>query len=240
MTRPPTTTGKAAPQTTAAEYALGVLEGADRAAAAARMANDPTFAAEVAEWEARLSPLAAEIAPTEPPPTLWPRIAAGLGGGPGLWNSVNFWRMAAAAGVALAALSLTLGPNLRPPPPPASQPAAPAPGRTLIAKLAPAPDRQPVVVAALDTNSGELILTPVALAIPADKSAELWVIPAGQKAISLGVIDPVQPTRMPAPAHLNAANRPGAVLAVTVEQPGGSPTGQAQGPIVGVGGFVES
>lgn len=222
----------------AAEYALGVLDAPERALAAARIAADPEFAAEVAAWEARLAPLAAEVSKADPPQTLWPRIAARLGGRPGLWNDVGFWRAATAAGVAAAALILIVGPTPRTPPPvPPS--VTPAPARTLVAKLAPAPDRPPVLVAALDPNSGELILTPVALAIPADRSAELWVIPQGQKAISLGVIDPKEPTRIPAPAYLNAANRPGTVLAITVEQPGGSPTGQAQGPIVGVGGFAE-
>ena len=49
------------PDMTAAEYALGVLDGDERRAAAARLVTDPAFAAEVASWEDRLSPLAAEV-----------------------------------------------------------------------------------------------------------------------------------------------------------------------------------
>ena len=47
----------------AAEYALGVLDGADRANAA-RLANeDDAFAALVAQWHERLAPFLDEIAP---------------------------------------------------------------------------------------------------------------------------------------------------------------------------------
>lgn len=41
----------------AAEYALGVLEGANRATAEQRMARERGFARRVAEWEQRLAPL---------------------------------------------------------------------------------------------------------------------------------------------------------------------------------------
>jgi len=45
----------------AAEYALGVLAGAEREAAARRIARERAFAALVAEWEGRLAPWAADI-----------------------------------------------------------------------------------------------------------------------------------------------------------------------------------
>ena len=80
----------------AAEYALGVLAGPDRAAAERRMARDRAFAALVAAWEQRLAPWAAEIAEVAPPPDMWDRIAAELPAQPpqraGFWNSLAFWR----------------------------------------------------------------------------------------------------------------------------------------------------
>ena len=42
----------------AAEYALGVLAGTERAAAERRIERDPTFANLVEAWEQRLAPLA--------------------------------------------------------------------------------------------------------------------------------------------------------------------------------------
>jgi len=45
----------------AAEYALGVLTGAERDTVAQRAAREHAFAAMVAAWETRLAPWAAEI-----------------------------------------------------------------------------------------------------------------------------------------------------------------------------------
>jgi RNA polymerase sigma-70 factor (ECF subfamily) len=92
----------------AAESALGVLDGEDRRAAAARMATDPAFAAEVAAWEDCLSPLVAEVRPFEPSAQVWARIVAGVGAAPGPWNSVVFWRGATVAGIAAAAAALAI------------------------------------------------------------------------------------------------------------------------------------
>jgi len=52
----------------AAEYVLGVLAGADRAAAERLLQRDAKFAAMVAAWEQRLTPWAREIADVSPPP----------------------------------------------------------------------------------------------------------------------------------------------------------------------------
>src|SRR5262245_7951222 len=108
------------PDMTAAEFALGVLDGEERRAAAARVVSEPAFAAEVAAWEDRLSPLAAEVRASEPSPQVWVRITAALGAAPGVWNNVVFWRGATVAGIAAAAASLAIvaGPLIRPPPPP--------------------------------------------------------------------------------------------------------------------------
>ena len=52
----------------AAEYALGVLAGTEREAAARRVARERAFATLVAKWEERLAPWAAEIPELAPPP----------------------------------------------------------------------------------------------------------------------------------------------------------------------------
>jgi anti-sigma-K factor RskA len=45
---------------------------------------------------------------------------------------------------------------------------------------------------------------------------------------------------MPLPAALIGAGQATALLAITIEQPGGSPTGQAQGPVVATGGLKKT
>src|ERR1700753_669793 len=80
----------------AAEYALGVLSGVERADAERRLAREPAFARLVSAWNERLAPLAAEIDEISPPPLVWSRIAAALpsqsGARSGLWSSLVFWR----------------------------------------------------------------------------------------------------------------------------------------------------
>ena len=90
----------------AAEYALGVLDGIDRATAEQRMARDRGFARQVAAWEQRLTPWAAEIPEMLPAPHVWDRIAGALPPQParaGLWQSLAFWRGLSFAAGALAA-----------------------------------------------------------------------------------------------------------------------------------------
>ncbi len=57
----------------AGELALRVLSPAEEAAARAREASDPLFAADVETWNERLARLAADIAPVTPSQGLWPR-----------------------------------------------------------------------------------------------------------------------------------------------------------------------
>ena len=91
-----------------------------------------------------------------------------------------------------------------------------------------------------DSTARRLTIAPVQLD-PGKGDAELWVIPVGSKeVISLGVIDTKKPSSRqlnPAQARLVAA---GATFAVSLEPTGGSPTGQATGPIVASGKLVET
>lgn len=226
------------PDLTAAEFALGVLDGEDRRGAIARIARDQAFAAEVSDWENRLAPLATEIAPIQPSAQVWARIAAALGASPGVWNNVVFWRGATVAGMAAAAACLVIvaTPALRQPAAvPPAQPTAPQPVE--VAKLVEKPGAPASVVATLDPNSRELVLTPVALKLTSQQSPELWVIPAGQAPISLGVMDPSKPYRIPLPADLEGQGRTTAQLVVTAEQLGGSPDKKPHGPAIAAGAF---
>ena len=77
----------------AAEYVLGVLDGAGMARCGALRRGDPAFAGLVAEWEARLMPMAAAVPEVAPPANLLARIevAAGLRapGRAGAWRAAT-------------------------------------------------------------------------------------------------------------------------------------------------------
>ena len=63
-------------QILAGELALRVLNPADEAAARAREASDPAFAAEVVAWNTRLADFVADVAPVAPSSAVWPRLEA--------------------------------------------------------------------------------------------------------------------------------------------------------------------
>jgi anti-sigma-K factor RskA len=63
----------------------------------------------------------------------------------------------------------------------------------------------------------------------------LWLIPAGDKPHSLGLIEPGRPVHLDVPRELAGRLTVDAALAVTMEPPGGSPTGEPTGPIVASG-----
>ncbi len=224
----------------AAEHALGVNSAEMRALAEVRRVREPGFDRAVTDWEERLAPLANEIPPMAPRKRVWPRVAKQIGQRGGL-HSVGFWRGATAASLALAAASVLLVVIPAPEPPPTEPASAPAPAPVLTGLIAPAAGAQgPTVVATVDEARNELIFRAASVTTAADKSAELWVIPAGQKPVSLGVIAAGEERRMPLPASLIGAGQATSVLAITLEQAGGSPTGDPQGPVVATGGLKKA
>lgn len=222
----------------AAEYVVGVLTSEERAQAERRIAAEPGFAAEVADWQERLIPLLAEIEPETPPRVVWMRVAAQLGVSAtrpaGVWNSVAVWRGVAAvasvaAAVAVAALVLT--------PPrvviePGAAPAA-APVLTSIALLKEEAGPTSFVVT-LDKAHDRLIVATVAGQAQADRSFELWVLPEGQAPVSLGVLNGREALVLDT-AKLLGPDGETASLAITLEPLGGSPSGDPTGPIVASG-----
>ena len=227
----------------AGEYALGVLDAEERADAQRRIAAEPAFARAVEWWEGRLAHLAERIPPVEPPATVWPRIASLVGAAatpkPSAWNNVRLWRGASAGALALAAASVVaLVVTPRPAPPPAIAPARPTPPTAEVALITDPATKQPALVATLDHAAGKLILTPVSLKMPAGREAELWIIPEGQKAVSLGVLPGDAQRAIPLPAGLTGAGTYTALLAVTDEPPGGAPTGVATGQVRAAGKFA--
>ncbi|MCR5872827.1 anti-sigma factor [Phenylobacterium sp. J426] len=224
----------------AAEHALGVLTGPERAEAESRTARDPVFAAQVDAWRIRLAPLVDEIASVAAPAGLWARIAARLPANDNgaIGRRLRFWRGAAVGGFALAAASLGGVLFLANRPAVVIQPPPAQPGPLLNASLMPnAGGVQPLFVAAYDPQRKALIVT--SLVPPGTDPLhvhQLWLIPQDGKPRSLGMVEPGRSAAMPMPQPMAQLVAEGAELAVSVEPPGGStnPEGPS-GPIAAQG-----
>lgn len=228
-----------------AEYVLGVLDADARAEIEREMATSDAAAVAVALWQRRLLPLADEIAPSEPPPYVWERIRDTLGlqapqrarqpvARPGLWENLRFWHWLAlgASAVAAACLVLLLLPTHRGPA---------APTAAYMASAITQDNGQVGWTATMDLAQGRMVVVPARpQAIAAGRAPELWLIPSGGKPIAVGMIASNAPTTLALDRALLARLGPDAALAVSVEPPGGSPTGQPTGPVIAKGAIGAS
>lgn len=203
----------------AAEYVLGALALDERLAAAARVKSDPDFAARIAAWETHFEALNDEYE-SAPAPDLMPKIEARLFGRPAT-HKRNWWGFIAGAGVA-AALVIAVLTTL-----PHS-----GGGPVLTASLA--ADAQELVYNA-SYSDGELTLA-WAAGPPAEAGHdyELWVIVGDAAPVSLGLVKGTEIT-----LAMNSL-APGAVLAISLEPTGGSPTGAPTGPVLVTGVIAAS
>jgi anti-sigma-K factor RskA len=211
----------------AAEYVLGTLEAREAAAVAAALPGDAALAQAVAEWEARLAPLAVLASPEAPPPDLWARIERALvpshptaKPARSWWSGLlDPWRAGALGATALAA-GLAAFILLRPEPEP----------RLMTVLLT---DRdQPAWLVEADQGGIRLAsLNP--RPAPEGRVLELWALPQGATApTSLGLI-PAQGRISVAPSTIRPS--PGMLIEITLEPPGGSPIGRPTGPILFIG-----
>lgn len=242
---------------TAAEYVLGVLDSDARRRARERIERDPAFAAEVMRWESWFAPWLESIAAVEPPATTWPRVRAALwqhqlperdrrlapGAPPPLWGRLGFWRGLAAGGFAVAVASVTalllmarqapVTPPARPTPVVVAPPAAPAP---MVVSLR-HDDGTTAYTATVDPARGTVVLVPVRLEGDPTLSPELWLIPAGDKPHSLGMVRRDEAMVVNIPANLRRAADTG-LLAISLEPAGSQPHAAPTGPVVAKGNVV--
>ena len=218
----------------AAEYVLGTLRGPARRRFEALLPAHPSLRTAVLQWQAALMPLTAPIAPVAPNPRVWTSLERQLFGAPPMpaawWQRLGLWRgwagLATAASLVLAvALSL---------PPPVQSP--------VVVVLAPsdaaaaAAMQQAKFVVSVSGDGRSLVLKPLdTLTVTPQQALELWAVPAQGAPRSLGLVASDRSTRVMR-AHLLEGT---AAFAVSVEPPGGSPTGAPSGPIVSVG-HIES
>jgi anti-sigma-K factor RskA len=227
MSDTPDHSGASDDELLAAELVLGVLAGTERAAALRLLERDSNFAALVADWEQKLAPWAAEIEEVAASPQVWDRIASALPArspaSAGWWQNLSFWRGLSLATSALAAACIGA-----------------------LVYLGDSPQKAPLVagldgggqhhfVATIDMARGSIAVVPAAFSADATRVPELWLIPADGKPRSLGLLRADRAVSITIPPELMGLTVSNAVLAVSLEPPGGSPTGLPTGPVIASG-----
>jgi anti-sigma-K factor RskA len=215
----------------AAEYVLGTLEARQAGAVARALQGDANLRGAVAIWEARLAPLTSLAVPEAPPPDLWARIEATLpvargavapgrarasaSSGMGwLWRGWAVGASAAAAGLAAFVV-------LRPVPPP-----------PLMTVLLTSFD-QPAWLVEADPGGAIRLASLNTQPVQPDRVLQLWALPQGATVpTSLGLI-PAGGQVTVTPATIRP--EPNMLIEITLEPPGGSPTGRPTGPIQFIG-----
>lgn len=224
-----------------AEYVLGVLDADARAAAEREMVESDAAAAAVALWRRRLVPLAAEIADLEPPPHVWQQVRSELRlDAPAqderparLRENLRLWHwLSLTAGVIAAACIVALFLVARRP----AAPHIPYMASTLAQKSG-----NVDWTATMDIRNARIVVVPATpQSLAAGRAPELWLIPKGEKPIAVGMISTTGPITLPLGDALLRRVGPTAVLAVSVEPPAGSPTGQPTGPVIATGAIARA
>ena len=228
----------------AAQYVAGTLRGAARRRFDALLPSHPALRSAVVGWQARLMPLTAVLADEAPPAGTWARIeqrlwpvsaadAAPTGSLQRWWHDLGLWRFASglATAAALGLAVLVVNPDPQAPPVVIVLQGTEAGGPVGVGLAT-------TVVASVSGDGRSLVarpLQPVALA--AGRVLELWAVPPDGAPRSLGLISASAATVIQrdklAKTLLDGRNT--AALAVSVEPPGGSPTGAPTGPVVFAG-----
>ena len=246
----------------AACYALGTLRGGARRRFEALARDNATLRAAALIWQSRLASVAELQPEAAPSPAVWKRIenlvnaekqaqamravhsvpAAPAASSVGWWSSLGLWRGATAAGAFAAVIAVVTGVNLNT--------ELNGQVRELSAKLSSTPAIEYVAVLADDKASASILVTfdPTSKKLllkrlgnfreQPDKSLELWALPPGEPARSLGVMSSdavVQLTAVVSDIYRSP------VLAVTLEPKGGVPSGTAAtGPILFKGALIKT
>ena len=215
----------------AAQYVAGTLRGPARRRFEALLPSHPALQQAVRAWQDRLIPLTGALQPQRPSPAVWRAIEQRLWPTPTAqpwWQRLGLWRALSAATMA-AVVGLTV---LVATPPPAQAPVV-----VVLQGTGADTAVAGTIVASLSGDGRAMVtrtLTPVSLTT--DRVLELWSVPPQGNPRSLGLITANGATvldRSKLPATLLKGGT--AALAVSVEPPGGSPTGVPTGPVVFAG-----
>jgi anti-sigma-K factor RskA len=210
-------------------YVLGCTSARVRRRFAAMAARDPRARAAVDRWARRLAPLAGWVPPVRPQPETLKAILARVAEQGEAGRTPRAIRLRHGLVAAVLGLALALGWML--------YSGGPAPALT--AEIADAQGQAKWDFAA--PADGRVLVVTVRQPglIPADHSYEIWALSEqGAKPVSLGLV----PAAREQVLALNPAQRKALLaarrIAITAEPVGGSPTGQATGPILHVASLI--
>jgi anti-sigma-K factor RskA len=220
-----------------AEYVLGLLSAAEHERVGRLIENDQALRAERDFWVNRFAALNSEYEETPVPSHIYAAIEARAFGDlvkprpvQSLWNSLMLWRGIAAGALAVAVAAV--GFNLMQPAPDVG-----ALTTQLVAALE--EEGSNVKFVALYDGSGNVRLTALSGEAVPDKDFELWAIQGDNAPISMGVIPVNERSAVTISPEVMAGWGEGSVLAITLEQAGGSPDGNPHGPIVAKGAVTK-
>ena len=232
----------------AADYVLGTLGSAERKEVEASLASDEDLAARVEQWSRRLLPLAQALPPVEPPPSVWrtiertldrdlerrpeSRLVTDLKAAQGaLRRRLALWRWSAlVASTVAATLALFIA---------VTGIWLPVRQDTRFVATLNEGATGPSWFVTVDLETQQLTIRPLGELAGSDRDYELWLVSgAGEAPQSLGLLDPVQEISFRVAPELSAASLPDAVLAISLEPAGGSPTGLPTGPVVYQGALL--
>ncbi|MDN3525891.1 anti-sigma factor [Halomonas sabkhae] len=228
----------------AAEYVLGTLDAEERTRVAQRRQDDATLNDLIEAWEARLAPLGDEIREVAPGPDLLQRIEARLDALEAeraaatrttdsdaprdnvhqLQRRLRFWQwgtgLATAAALVLAVLLLA--------------PFPPQDAREPFVAVFQQNDQQPAFMVSVELPSRDLHVQAVAAEPLPDKSYQMWIKEdsLGPKPRSVGVLNDDLSLAANALSEYSPELLKRATFGISVEPPGGSPTGQPTGPAI--------
>jgi len=220
----------------AAEYVLGTLQGGARRRFEALLPAHPALREAVASWQQRLTPLSSSVAPVEPPARVWQGVQARLFANNAAerapatqpwWQGLGLWRALTGVTTAAAVAMFMVASQV---------PAPQAPIVVVLGANAQAGDAAAAInasfVASVSADGRALVLKPLnPLSITPGRALELWAVPAQGAPRSLGLVQASAATTLLRAQLL----RDTAAFAVSMEPPGGSPTGTPTGPILSVG-----
>ena len=206
------------------EYMLGTLRGGARRRFERALREEPAVALRLRTLQQEFTPRYSERIAETPAAGGWQRLVRelNLSQHRAPWYSrasfLRGWALGATAAVVLGVMWVTLRTTTEPTLTPIAQ---------LAVKGAP-----PSVTAALSRDGSTLELRAARPMIAGPShSYELWVIPQGGAPLSLAVLGQVDGALRVPEGHRGQL-RKGAVLAISVEPVGGSPTGGPTGPVI--------
>ena len=204
---------------------------------ALRRSGEPALDVAIKSWERRLAPIGGAVEPVAPPADLWWRIEARLQDrGPArpspppsadvvslLQRRVTRWRRVAVGASALAA-SLVLAIGVR-------ESFYNTGPQTFVAVFQ-KDDAQPAFLMSVDLATREVTIRPVTADRQVGKTYQLWILaePLGPVPRSLGLLDDGTGQTRKSLADYEPALLQNATFGISVEPPGGSPTGRPTGP----------